>query len=246
MSGRLNGKVALVTGSSGGIGSCICEALAEAGCRLALHYSSNHKTAQTLKNRLRHSDCRLLREDLLKPGAAERLVRRTLAAFGRLDILVNNAGAVLGDKPYLEMTPQDWSRTMRLNAEAPFFAARQAMKSMARQGGGRVINISSVAAKFGGSARSMHYGAAKAALEALTVGLAREGAPDGILVNAVRAGVIDTPFHGKFRKDMGRRAALIPLRRLGRPQDVARMVLHLASEGGDFITGQILPVTGGE
>ncbi|MBI4424843.1 MAG: SDR family oxidoreductase, partial [Elusimicrobia bacterium] len=92
----------------------------------------------------------------------------------------------------------------------------------------------------------LHYGAAKAGLEALTRGLAREGAPHGILVNAVRAGALDTPFHGKFRKDLSARAALIPLKRLGRAEDPARMIVHLAGPGGDFVTGQVLCVTGGE
>ncbi|MFH1724214.1 MAG: SDR family oxidoreductase [Elusimicrobiota bacterium] len=247
MKRALEGKTALITGASGGIGSAVARLFADNGCRIALHYSKNRRGAEALAKTLRAqgAGCELFQADLLQGGACERLIRATLKRFGRLDILVNNAGAVLGQRYFLDLPAKDWDRTLRLNLTAPFLLAREAFKAMRRKGG-RIINISSIAAKFGGSPRSMHYGAAKAALEAVTVAMAKEGAPRGILVNTVRAGVIDTPFHSKFRKDMSKRVALIPLGRMGRPEEVARMALHLAGEGGDFITGQTLPVTGGE
>ncbi len=242
---RLDGQVALVTGASGGIGSAIAKALAAEGCAIAVHYSSNAASAESLAARIEalggHAE--VFKSDLLAAGAPKKLVAACVKEFGRLDILVNNAGAVLGGEHYLELSDGAWAKTLRLNAEAPFFLTREAFRVM--KNGGRVINISSVAAQFGGSARSIHYGAAKAALEAMTRGFAREGAPMGILVNAIRAGVIDSPFHGKFRKDMAKRVALIPLKRMGRPEDVASLALHLASDGG-FITGQVISVTGGE
>ena len=119
---------------------------------------------------------------------------------------------------------------------------------MKEEGGGKIINISSIAAKYGGSSRSLHYGAAKAALESVTIGLARAGAQHNILVNVVRGGFIDTPFHEKLgaSKNIEERINLIPLKRAGKPEDVARMVLFLASESGDFITGEILTVAGGD
>lgn len=243
----LRGKVALVTGASGGIGSATARALARHACAIALHYSSNRKYADKLEKELRGRGvpCRAFQADLLKAGASENLVRGVLKHFGRLDILVNNAGAVIGQEPFMDLNENDWDKTMRLHATVPFILSREAFKTM-NKSGGRIINISSVAAKFGGSERSMHYGAAKAALEAITVGMARQGARHNVLVNAIRAGVIDTPFHGKFPKDMKSRVSLIPMRRMGRPEDVANTVLFLAGPGGDFITGQVLPVTGGE
>ncbi len=136
---------------------------------------------------------------------------------------------------------------MALNAKAPFFLARRAFGAMQRRGGGKIINISSIAARYGGSSRTMHYGAAKAALESLTVGLARAGAPYRILVNAVQAGFIRTPFHRAIKgKDLARRIRMIPLQRAGEPDDVARVALFLASSAGDFITGQIVTVSGGD
>lgn len=243
--GALEGKVALVTGASGGIGSAIAKALAAGGCAVAVHYSSDAASAKAVAARIKALGGRaeLFKADLLETKAPKALVAACLREFGRLDILVNNAGAILGGEHFLDLPVSSWEKTFRLNAEAPFFLTREAFRVM--KNGGRVINISSVAAKFGGSARSLHYGASKAALEAMTRGFAREGASRGILVNAVRAGVIDTPLHGKFRKNMAERVAKIPLKRMGRPEDVAAAVLHLAADG-DFITGQVISVTGGE
>lgn len=240
-------KVALVTGASGGVGSATAGLLARQGWAVAVHYDSDKKGAAACLAAVRGagSDGKLFRADLLDLEAAQGLVGSVVRAFGRLDLLVNNAGAVLGQEPFTELRAKDFERTLRLNLTAPFLLAREAFKAM-RGRGGRIVNISSVSAKFGGSPRSMHYGAAKAGVEALTVSLAREGAPHGILVNTVRCGVLDTPFHGKFRKDMSARAALIPLKRLGAAEDAARMIVHLAGPGGDFITGALLPVTGGE
>ncbi|MEK7857787.1 MAG: SDR family oxidoreductase [Elusimicrobiota bacterium] len=242
---RLEGQVALVTGASGGIGAAIAKALAGQGCAVGLHYSSNGSSAKALAAKLNAigGRAKTLKADLLKDGAPRQLVSACVKEFGRLDILVNNAGAVLGDEHFLDLSERDWARTLRLNAEAPFFLTQEAFRVM--KTGARVINISSVAAQFGGSSRSIHYGAAKAALEAMTRGFAREGAGRRILVNAIRAGVIDTAFHDKFRKNMGPRIEMIPLKRMGRAEDVAAMALYLAVDGG-FTTGQVLCVTGGE
>ena len=119
---------------------------------------------------------------------------------------------------------------------------------MKAQGGGKIINISSIAAKYGGSVKSLHYGAAKASLEAITIGLARFGAPYNILVNAIRGGFIDTQFQNRYakEKDLKSRIALIPLKRPGKPDDIAHAVLYLASEAGNFITGEILTIAGGD
>jgi 3-oxoacyl-[acyl-carrier protein] reductase len=238
-------RVALVTGASGGIGTAVCAALADGGFKLVLHYSSNISRARAVAAKLGRERCALVKADLSKPGAAKPVIDACLRAFGRLDLLVNNAGAVLGDRDFMDVAESDWERTFRLNAFSPFFLSREAFRAMKGRGG-RIVNISSIAAKFGGSARSMHYGAAKAAVEAMTVSLARLGAPEGILVNAVRPGVIDTDFHVKFRKNMKKRIEMIPLKRMGTATEVAAMVAFLAGPGGDYATGQVFSVTGGE
>jgi len=241
-------KIALITGASGGIGAAVAREFARARFSVGLHYSSDQGSAQAIQHELRGFgiEAEVFQADLTKPGAAAVLVRKALKAFGRVDVLVNNAGSNPGGTDFQQLSEREWDRALRLNLAAPFFISREVFKAMKNSKGGRIINISSIAVKFGGSARSMHYAAAKAGLEALTVGLAKQGAAYNILVNAIRPGVIDTPFHDKFRKDMKARVAMIPLKRMGRPEDIARAALFLATEGGNFITGQVLPVTGGE
>lgn len=249
MSGSLAGQVALVTGASGDIGASVARTLAAAGAGIVLHHHQGAERVHALADELSAVGGRavVVGADLQQAAACARLVHVGFAAFGRLDVVVNNAGGIIGPKPFAELDHDSWAATMMLNAGAPLFVAQAAFELMHAAGGGRIINISSVSAKYGGSATTLHYGCAKAAVEALTVGLARLGAPRHILVNCVRAGFIDTRLHvGLGRTSTDDRVALIPLERAGQPIDVARAVHFLASNGGNFITGQILSVTGGE
>lgn len=244
----LQGKRVLVTGASGGIGSATARLLASRGAVLGLHYHANRKAAERLRAEIRalggRAEC--LRADLSGWAGGLKLVPSFIRRFGGIEVLINNAGAIHGAKPFDAIREEEWDRTFALNARAPYLLAREAFKAMKR-GGGRIINISSVSAKYGGSERSFHYGAAKAALEAMTVGLARRGAPHGILVNAVRAGFINTDFHRKTgRGGLARRIRMIPLGRAGSPLDVAHMILFLASDASSFVTGQVLSVSGGD
>ena len=245
----LKGRRVLVTGASGGIGSAIARLFAEYGATLGLHYRSQQLHVQALRDEMRAGgvDAECFAADLVEPEACRCLVRLFIARFGGLDVLVNNAGAVIGADHFSALDQNSWDQTFALNVRAPFFLARQTMAAMTVGGGGKIINISSVAAKYGGSAHTIHYGAAKAALEAITVGLSRFGAPYQILVNTVRVGFIDTPFYGGLgRENLEERINLIPLKRAGRPADVARITAFLASEAGDFITGQTISVSGGD
>jgi 3-oxoacyl-[acyl-carrier protein] reductase len=244
----LNGKRVLITGASGGIGSCLARLFAEYGALLGLHYHQNRSETETLVREIEKAggEAVAIQADLCAPAFPD-LLQTFTKRFGGIDILVNNAGAVIGAVDFLDLDPQMWERTFRLNVQNPYFLAREAFVAMKAQGSGKIISISSISAKYGGSTKSLHYGAAKAALEAVTIGLARQGAPHNILVNAVRGGFIDTLMHHKMgRTDRQQRIDMIPLRRAGTPVDVARMVLFLASEAGDFITGEILTVAGGD
>lgn len=245
----LRHKRVLLTGASGGIGTSLARLFAQHGAALGLHYYQSKREAQQLQEEIVHGggQAECFQADLRDPSACRDLVQAFLARFQGLDVLINNAGAVIGAVHFSELDADSWDQTLALNARAPFFLAREAFAYMKTHRGGKIINISSVAAKYGGSATSLHYGAAKAALDAVTAGLARAGAPHNILVNSIRAGFIETAFHRKMgRTDVEARISLIPLKRAGQPLDVARVALFLASEAGDYITGETITVSGGD
>lgn len=247
----LKGKKALITGSSSGIGAKSAILLSEYGVELGIHYFSNKSGALNVAKEIekRGKKCELFQGDLLDNNFTDGLVDQFVNAFGKIDILVNNAGAPESTKPFLELTWPDWENTLKLNVLAPFFLAQNAFKSMQKSGGGKIINISSISAKYGGGFTSLHYGASKASLESVTKGFAKFGAKYNILVNAIRPGFIDTPAHKKMKRDendIRKRIELIPLKRAGIPEDVARMAVFLASEAGDYITGEIFTVSGGD
>ncbi len=247
----IRGKKVLVTGASSGIGWEIALLFANYGASVGIHYNKNKGKAIELQKKIIDTGgkAEVLKGDLLEEATRTSLVQSFVDTFGGIDVLINNAGGVFGNMQFLDMDEESWGRTLTLNATAPFFLSKNAFHFMKQHGGGRIINISSISAKYGGSVYTMHYGAAKAALEAVTKGLAKAGAPYNILVNSIRGGVIDTPLHTKISRDsiaMEKRIALIPLKRMGMPQDIARMALFLASEAGDYITGEVFTVAGGD
>lgn len=245
----IRGKRVLITGSGSGIGACMAELFADYGAIIGVHYNRSEEGAKEVIARIqeRGGSAITLRADLMDTGACTDLVPRFVEMAGGIEVLVNNAGAVHGHPHFLEMDRDSWDHTITLDLTAPFFLSQAAFRYMSEHGGGRIISISSIAAKYGGSVETTHYGAAKAGLEAVTRTLARAGARYGILVNAIQPGVIDTDFHRKIgRGSLKERVKHIPLGRAGTPMDVARLCLFLASEGGDYITGQVYGVTGGD
>lgn len=247
----LKNKRVLITGASGGIGQAIARQFAESGAHVGIHFFQHEKAAKELLQSIRKSAgfAEIFQADLLNAAALRRLVPSFIKKFGGIDILINNAGAVIGTKHFSELDEKSWDATLHLNLKAAFFLSQNAFIRMKKQNEGRIINISSVAAKYGGSPTSLHYGIAKAGLETLGIGLARAGAPYNILVNTVRGGFIETDFHKKMKRtssDTAKRIDLIPLKRAGTPDDMASTVLFLASSCGNFITGQTLSVSGGD
>ena len=245
----LDGKRVLVTGASGALGAATAALLASEGAHVAVHYSTHAESAAALVDRIARDGGRAvaLQGDLLSAIERDALVPEAIARLGGLDALVNNAGAIVRPAHALELDEAAWDESFALNVKAPFFLARQAFQHMAAHGGGRIINLSSIGVKFGGSPTSLHYSAAKHALEGVTLGLAKLGAERGVLVNAVRAGVIDTPMHAaRGPEAMERRRQQIPMKRFGTPGELARMIAFLIGPGGDFVTGQTFAVSGGE
>ena len=247
---NLKGKNVLITGAATGIGSSIAQVFSQCGANIGLHFNRSVDEAKRLEKKLgTNGKVKLFASDLTDFQKVQSLVENFLKEFKTIDVLINNAGGVLGVKNFLELNEQDWDKTFALNVKSAFFLSREAFKKMKEVKKGKIINISSVAAKFGGSDISLHYGAAKAGLESLTVGFSRYGAPYNILVNCIRGGFINTDFHkkmGRSDSDIEKRIQMIPLKRAGQPEDIASMAAYLASSCGDFITGQIISVTGGD
>ncbi len=247
----IKGKRVLITGATGGMGMAFAELFADHGARLGLHYAKNHnKALQLLKTTGNKTEAEIFKANLLNSKETIKLARSFIKKFGGIDVLINNAGAVFDQTDFRELKEKSWQNTFDLNVKAPFLLSRSVFDVMKEQGGGKIINISSVNVKYGGSGRSLHYIASKAALESITRTLAKEGAKYNILVNAIRPGLINTPMRAKIKgyneEDFQKRVALVPLKRTGQPEDIAEMALFLASESGNFITGEIFTVAGGD
>jgi len=236
----------MVTGATSAIGSAVVQEFARHGWAVVLHYHTATEKALGLCASLeaKGTRCTLIQADLCRQEQVEELCAKA-AALG-ISSLVNNAGGYVRPVPMEQLDFNDIAATFALNVIAPMLLATRLFEPMKAAGFGRIINISSVAAKYGGSRTSLDYGCAKRALEGLTKTLAREGAAHGVLANTIRPGFIDTEAHARFPKDLTARAAMIPVGRAGTAQEVARAVYALGSDENTFITNEILGVAGGE
>jgi 3-oxoacyl-[acyl-carrier protein] reductase len=245
---NLDGRTALVTGGNTGIGQAIALVLARSGADVALTYFSNPSEQTVTEIRALGRRSLALRMDATDSAEVNRVVSELAKAMdGRIDILVNNAGYMVGRASVSEMSDERWHNVIDVNLSSAFYCTRAALPYM-RSGWGRIINMSSLAARNGGGNGAVAYAAAKAGLLGFTRGLAKELAPQGITVNAVAPGLIlETPFHETFNTEEGRQAAIasIPLSRGGVPDDVAGAVLFLVSELADFVTGEVTEINGG-
>lgn len=242
---ELNGKVALVTGGSRGIGRAVALAFAKAGANVSLCARDLTKAELVAEEaRALGVEALAVKADMAHPAEVEALIQACLGKFGRLDILVNNAG-IVKDALIVRMKDEDWDRVLEVNLKGAFYAIRSALKPMMKQRGGRIINIASVVGVMGNIGQA-NYVAAKAGLIGLTKAVAREAASWGITVNAVAPGFIETDMVASLPEKV-RQAYLeqIPLKRLGSPEEVAHVVCFLASDAASYITGQVIHVNGG-
>jgi NAD(P)-dependent dehydrogenase (short-subunit alcohol dehydrogenase family) len=245
---EFTGKVVLVTGAAQGIGRAIALAFAAHGGRIALHFHQNAEEAEKTFASLKGGSHRLFQADITNPDEARKLIDSVARDFGHLSILVNNA-AIYEDHPIADVSYEDWQkswrRTIDTNLVGPSNVTFCAARQMIKQGGGRIINISSRGA-FRGEPTAPAYGASKAGLNAMSQSLAQALAPHNIFVYVVAPGFVET--ERVAAKVQGAAGEAIrnqsPLKRVARPDEVARAVLFLASEGTDFLTGSIVDVNG--
>lgn len=239
---RLDGKTALVTGASGGIGGAIARSFAAAGARVALS-GTRAGALEALRDELGAQHV-VLACDLGDGGAVDALIGQAEAALGQLDILVSNAG-LTKDGLLLRMKDEDWERVMRVNLEAYFRLARTALRGMMKRRFGRLIAISSIVGVTGNPGQA-NYAASKAGLIGFSKALAQEVASRGVTVNCIAPGFIASAMtEGLAQAQQEALLGRIPLGRLGSGQDIAAAALYLAAESGDYVTGQTLHVNGG-
>jgi 2-deoxy-D-gluconate 3-dehydrogenase len=246
---RLDGKVALVTGASRGLGAAMAVALAGAGADVALH-ASTERPAQTEKAiadaGARCQTCAIT-ADLAQRDSAERIVREALAAFGRIDIVVNNAG-IIRRQPAAEHSDEYWDAVIDVNLSSVFRLCRAAGRHMIeRGGGGKIVNVASLLS-FQGGITVPGYAAAKGGVMQLTKALANEWARHGINVNAIAPGYMETDNTSALRADETRNRQIterIPAGRWGSPADLAGAIVFLASRASDYVHGHVLVVDGG-
>jgi len=247
----LKGKTALVTGASTGIGAAVAIAFAARGMRVAVHYNSSADAANQVVETIRKAggEAFALQANVLDTAAIRECVKQAAARFGRVDVLVNNAGSLVKRVPIAEFDDALFDEVMHINARSVLAFAREVVPLMRTHGGGNIINVTSVAARTGGGPGAYLYAGSKGFVSTATHGLARELVGDGIRVNAVAPGVIQTPFQDRFSTPAMLESfrTAIPMGRIGSPDECVGAFLYLASEQlSGYVTGQVIEVNGGQ
>jgi acetoacetyl-CoA reductase len=239
-------RVAVVTGGTRGIGAAISARLAQTGTRVAAVYNCNSSAAASFAKAASNAGLTvsLYQANVGNPGDCQRVVNEVLRDYGRIDYLVNNAGAV-HDRTALKMSVLDWEQVIRVNLSGPFFMSKAVLGHFLERGSGRIVNISSFVGQTGRIGQA-NYSAAKAGLFGLTKTLALETAAKGVTVNCVLPGAIETDMVSALPEEIVQAVIdTIPMRALGTPGDVAEAVRYLVSDEAHYVTGALIPVTGG-
>lgn len=248
----MNCKTLLVTGGGRGIGAAICRLGAAAGYRVGVNYAANAEAAEALVGEIRQNggDAIAVRGNVGSEADVLAMFDLMNHTYGRLDALVNNAGVVDRKARLDEMSLERFERMFRINAIGSLLCAREAVKRMSTKNGGKggaIVNLSSVASVLGSPGEYVDYAASKGAIDTFTIGLAREVATEGIRVNAVSPGIVDTEIHasGGQPDRVEQVQGAVPMRRAGKADEIARAALWLLSDEASYTTGSILTVSGG-
>lgn len=246
----LKEKVVIITGARRGMGKADALAFAKKGARVVVADISREECELVVDEIKKNGGEGLaVKCDVTNKKEIEEMVKKTVEKFGKIDILVNNAG-ICEFKPFLELTEEEWDKTLDINLKGYFLCAQAAVKEMVKQKSGAIVNIASVVmGQIGmGMAGLAHYSASKGGIAALTKTLALELAPYNIRVNAIAPGAIDTPMAASAKMDpkaLEATLAMIPLHRMGKAEEIANTVLFLTSDASSYITGSIVVVDGG-
>ena len=262
------GKVVLVTGASSGIGRATAEFFGECGAKVAVSYLKNKEGAEAtvtaisanhaigaasgaesssvseVSNRRAYA----VQADVTKNSEINRMINEVEENLGAIDILVNNAGSLVERLKTAELSEERWDEVFALNVKSAFFAAQAVIPKMLEKGAGVIINVTSIAGRNGGAPGSIHYSAAKGAMMTMNKGLAKEFANQGIRVNGVSPGVIDTPFHETFSTPAAMENFannVIPMGRVGTSREVAQVIAFLASDAASYLCGETIEINGG-
>ena len=242
----LDGKVAIVTGASRGIGRATAVALARQGAKVVINFAGNITAANAVLAEITEAggEAMLFQANVAEGAAVEAMVKATMDKFGRIDILVNNAG-ITRDNLLMRMKEEDWDAVMNTNLKGIFLCTKTVARQMMKQRSGKIINMASVVGVMGNAGQG-NYAAAKAGVIGFTKSMAKELASRNVLVNAIAPGFITTDMTHVLSEEV--KAGLlgaIPLDRLGTPEDIAHVVVFLASDAANYITGQTINVDGG-
>ncbi len=242
----LEGKIALITGSSRGIGAATAIKFAENGANIVINYNSNYKKAEELAEKIKRFERKVIciKANVANLSEVDNLIKKTLEEFDKIDILVNNAG-ITSDKLLLRMSEDNWDKVMSTNLKGTFNCTKSVIRHMLKKRSGKIINVSSVVGIMGNMGQS-NYAASKAGIIGFTKSIAKEVGSRGINVNAIAPGYIETEMTKNLSEDIrNEMLKSIPLNKFGNVEDVANLITFLASDAANYIHGQLINVDGG-